>query len=135
MKTTLTFLLLLFAVTVNAQKVTLNGDTILKDGTPYALLSNGVNSYFLKEISGREIASFSEQFYESKTLPKTPQIKFWAVDFHAQELIGQCEVKATGKQQLAELIVKENLFKNGVFNYHAGRYFIRQHQQKQTNSN
>jgi hypothetical protein len=133
MKTTISLLLLLITVAVNAQKVTLNGDTILKDGIPYAVLSNGVHSYTLKEISGREVGSFTEQFYESKTLPQTPQVKFWAVDFITAELIGQCEVKATGKQQLAEMIVKENLFKNGVFNYHAARYFIRQHPQKPTN--
>jgi hypothetical protein len=133
MKNTFTLLLLLFTIALNAQKVTLNGDTILKDGTPYAQLSNGVHSYILKEISGREIGSFTERFYESKTLPQTPQVKFWVVDFHVPELIGQCELKATAKQQLAEMIVKENLFKNGVFNYHAGRFFIRQHQQKTTN--
>jgi hypothetical protein len=133
MKTTISFLLLLITTAVNAQKVTLNGDTILKDGIPYAVLCNGVNSYELKEISGREVGSITLQVYESKILPKTPQVKFWVVDFITPELIGQCEVQATGKQQLAELIVKENLFKNGVFNYHAGRYFIRQHQQKQTN--
>ncbi|MGL5890407.1 MAG: hypothetical protein ACRC3B_11010 [Bacteroidia bacterium] len=129
MKTNLILLLLLFAATLNAQKVTLHGDTILKDSKPYAILSNGVNSYTLKDISGKEIASITETYYESKTLPKTPNEKFWTVDFHTQQLIGQCQIKATNKQQLAELIVKENLFTGGVFNYHAGRFFIRQHQQ------
>jgi hypothetical protein len=130
MKKLLFLLLLLTAEIVSAQKVNFKGDTLFKDSIPYAILMNSVNGFTLKEISGREIASITDRYHVSQSEPRTINEKFWLIDFYTQELIGQCEVKAIGKQQLAELIVKVNLFENGILNVHAARYFIRQHKTK-----
>jgi hypothetical protein len=137
MKTTISVLLLLISVAVNAQKVTLNGDTILKDGTPYAILSKDgkglLMNFVLKDITSKEVARIRVSTIDAPQ-PKYAgeKITFWTVDFFTDEVIGEAEIKATNKKQLAELIIQEHLFDGGVLNISAVKFFIKKNKNQFT---
>jgi hypothetical protein len=125
----LPLLLLLITGTLNAQKVSLHGDTIYKDGAPYALLKHSgpglLMNYTLHELSGKEVARIIVATMPAANPKYTGEkLTYWTFDFFDKDLIGACEVPATNKKKLAELIVSEHLFDGGTLHVDAARFFI-----------
>jgi hypothetical protein len=128
----ITVLFLFFGIILSAHppKTQLRGDTIFHEGLPYAILKHSgpglLLNYTLHELSGKEVARIIVN-----TVPASApnyvgeKITFWTFDFFEKELIADCEVKASNKKKLAEMIVHERLFDGGKLNIEAARYFIR----------
>ncbi|MEL0594179.1 MAG: hypothetical protein U1O81_07910 [Planktothrix rubescens PR223] len=131
LKTTATLLfLLVFGTVLHAQKVTLNGDTIYKEGAPYGILKHTgpglMMNYTLHDLTGKEAARINvgtvpapEPRYNGE------KTTYWTFDFFDKDLIADCEVKASNKMILAELIVYEHLLDGGTLNIEAAKFFIR----------
>ena len=112
------YLMLLLLITgraIYAQKVAINGDTIYKDGTHYALLKRtgeGLGTGFrLYTLGGIELAKI-----ENRTLPGKPKpgqttstVNYQMVEFLGTEFSIGCEIQKHGKRELAELIVLHDL--------------------------
>jgi hypothetical protein len=126
----LPLLLLLITSIANAQKVTLTGDTIYKDSAPYGVLKHSgpglLMNFTLHELSGKEVARIIVAAMPAPNPKYTGEkITYWTFDFFDKDLIAACEVPATNKKKLAELIVYEHLLDGGTLNLEAARFFIR----------
>ncbi len=123
-------LLLVVTASIHAQKTTLSGDTILVDGTPYALLKKTGKGLLLNlqllTLSGREVAKITVSNIPAKN-PSRPNevINFWTFEFLGDDFFGGCELELSNKKKLAELIVFYKLIEEGEkVNPEAAKYFV-----------
>jgi hypothetical protein len=137
---TAVLLLLFFGTILNAQKVTFIGDTLLKDGTPYALLKKtgpGLGTGFrLYTVGGKELAKI-----ENHTLPRKPgssytaPVNYQSFEFFDTAFSGGCELPIQGKKELARLIVFHELVNGDTLNATAAQYFCEKYGHPYTKPN
>lgn len=130
MNATLVMIMLFCGILLNAQKVTFNGDTINKDGAPYGILKHTgpgqMMNYTLHDLTGKEVARINVgSLPATKPRYNGEKVTYWTFDFFDKDLIADCEVEASNKKKLAELIVYKHLLDGGTLNIEAARYFIR----------
>ncbi|MDD2476569.1 MAG: hypothetical protein PHI32_11735 [Dysgonamonadaceae bacterium] len=135
MKSILITNILLFLFTFNGfsqeQKVTVKKDLVSINDTPvFKLVSTSYpDAYTLYNLNNEKLAVFNAQFYsDSKQItPGNPQgrIGYFDITFLNEEM-DKCEIRIVGaKKQLAQLIISEELVKEGKLNEPAVKQFCR----------
>lgn len=126
-------LLVILATTTfsQEQKVTVKKDLVSVNDTPvFTLVSTSYpDAYTLYNLNNEKLAVFNAQFYsDSKQItPGNPQgrIGYFDITFFNEDM-DKCEIRIVGaKKQLAQLIVSENLVKEGKLDETAIKQFCR----------
>lgn len=130
---TLNFMFFFFTCGVFAQKqkVDVKKDVVSVDGIPvFTMVSTTYpDAYTLYNFSKEKLAVFNAQFYSDaqQITPGNPQgrVGYFDVTFF-NESMDKCEIRIVGfKKQLAQLIVAEELIKDGKLNDIAVKQFCR----------
>ena len=134
--TTILLLFFTFNLFSQEQKVTVKKDLVSVDGSAVFTLvaTNYPDAYTLYNLNNEKLAVFSSQFYsDSKQItPGNPQgrIGYFDITFFNADM-NKCEIRIVGaKKQLAQLIISENLVKEGELDETAVKQFCRIHGMK-----
>jgi hypothetical protein len=135
-------LLLLFGTILHAQKGTLSGDTILKDGAAYAILNKtgpGLGTGFrLYTIGGKELAKIENRSLPGTSKPGssyTAPVNYQSFEFFDTAFSGGCELPMQGKKELVRLIVFHELVNGDTLNATTAQYFCEKYGHPYTKPN
>jgi hypothetical protein len=125
---TVLFLLSVFTVSAQKQKITFDEDTILVDGVRYGILSKGMNrgDYSLKSLDGKEqiYLKFLEYNDPTKVNSSNPTGRETYLEVIFLNSGAKCEVDYHTKKHIAKVIVDGHLLKNNEIDAEAEKKFI-----------